>query len=467
MFDTQKIDSFFSGEKNLLDEEEKIYTTRRTKVVRFFKLFLPCLTALLLGIGVVLFDFDTNGDAAFVLADEERIYFEKFRMKNTVFEITEKDNQLSTLKAEMVEETEPGKKLYDLQEPRARTFDKGKTITLRAQKGKFDQNKKLLNLYTDVVGNYNKQMEVKTNSATYSFATEAGYGNDKVVGDGEKGHFEADKFTFDKKKGIITLIQNVLLKNDKAELRSPTKATLFFNDKKFVALKATIKKGTDILKGDTVTAHFKDMRGFEVTKAFAEGHTEIVSDGKKAFADKGEYDAASGLIKLFNNVKIVDTNGYTATADYGVFDNKKQLFTLQKNVKVKDDSGYTAIAKTGFYDLKKKTFTLQDDVRIDKGDNVITAPKAIYFQSKGEFRFYDDVKVTQDGGTATAKSGVYFIKKNIAELEKDVVITKDGNVVRGDKAISDFNTSKSRLIAKKGGRISGKLIESTLKDKDD
>ncbi len=77
------------------------------------------------------------------------------------------------------------------------------------------------------------------------------------------------------------------------------------------------------------------------------------------------------------------------------------------------------------------------------------------------------VKVTQDGNTATALSGVYFIKKNIAELEHNVVITKDGNVVRGDKAISDFNTSKSRLVAKKGGRISGKLIESTLKDKKD
>ena len=56
MFDTKKIDSFFSGEKNLLEEEEKIYISRRTKVVRFFKLFLPCLTALLLGLGVVLFD---------------------------------------------------------------------------------------------------------------------------------------------------------------------------------------------------------------------------------------------------------------------------------------------------------------------------------------------------------------------------------------------------------------------------
>ncbi|MBO5441420.1 MAG: hypothetical protein J6A09_02500 [Alphaproteobacteria bacterium] len=85
MFETQKIDSFFSGEKNLLDEEEKIYISRRMKVVRFFKLFLPCLTALLLGMGIVLFDFDATSDSPLPLAEDEKLYFEKFRMKNTVF----------------------------------------------------------------------------------------------------------------------------------------------------------------------------------------------------------------------------------------------------------------------------------------------------------------------------------------------------------------------------------------------
>ena len=95
MFETQKIDSFFSGEKNLLDEEEKIFISRRTRVVRFLKLFLPCLTALLLGVGVVLFDFETNNDTTIALADDEKIYFEKFRMKNTVFEITEKTTSLA------------------------------------------------------------------------------------------------------------------------------------------------------------------------------------------------------------------------------------------------------------------------------------------------------------------------------------------------------------------------------------
>ena len=467
MFETQKIDSFFSGEKNLLDEEEEVYISKRTKVVRFLKLFLPCLTALLLGVGVALFDFDTNSDTTLALADEEKVYFEKFRMKNTVFEITEKDNQLSTLRADVVEEIEPGKKLYNLTNPSAKTLDKGKTITLTAQFGTYNQKQQILKLNKDVVTNYNKEMEAHTNSATYDFAKEYGFGNEKIIGDGERGHFEADKFTFDKKKGIGTLIKNVVIRSKDFELKSPDKATLFLNDNKFISTNATVKKGKDTLKGDTVTAFFKDTKSFDIDKAYSKGHTEIYSDGKKAFADRGEYQASTGLVKLFDNVKIVDSNGYTATADFGLYNSKKKIFTLEKNVKVKDKNGYTAVAESGVYDLNKKTFTLEKNVKIDKGTNVITAPKAIYFQSKDEFRFYDDVKVTQADNTATANSGVYFVKKNVAELEGNVVITKNGNMVKGDKAISDFTTSKSRLIAKNGGRISGKLIESTLKEKKD
>lgn len=467
MFETQKIDIFFSGEKNLLEEEERVYISRRSKIVRFLKLFLPCLTALLLGVGVALFDFDTNADSPLPLAEDEKIYFEQFRMKNTVFEITEKDNKLSTLRADIVEEIEPGKKLYNLVSPKAKTLDKGKLITLVADKGTYNQNKQILQLNHNVVANYNKQMEAYTNSATYNFATEYGFGNEKIWGKGEKGSFEASKFTFDKKKGIITLIKNVKMTGDDLKLVSPDKATLFLSQNKFVSTNATITKGKDILKGDTITAFFKDTKNFDIEKAYSQGHTEILSDGKKAYADKGEYYASTGLVKLFDNVKIIDQNGYTATADFGTYDSAKKLFSLHDNVVVKDKNGYTAVADNGVYDLVKKTFTLEDNVKIDKGSNTITAPKAVYFQSKDEFRFYDNVKVTQEGNTATAQSGVYFVKKNLAELNGNVVITKDGNMVRGDKAISDFTTSRSKLIAKNGGRISGKLIESTLKEKKD
>ena len=140
MFETKKIDTFFSGEKNLLDEEERSFISRRMKVVRFFKLFLPCLTALLLGLGVILFDFDSALDSVLPLAEEEKIYFEKFRMKNTVFEITEKDNQLSILKASIVEEREPNSKIYNLTDPEAQTTEKDKLISIRSDKGVYNQS---------------------------------------------------------------------------------------------------------------------------------------------------------------------------------------------------------------------------------------------------------------------------------------------------------------------------------------
>ena len=429
MFETHKIDAFFSGEQNLLDKQETIYTTRRMKIVRFFRLFLPCLTALLLGLGVVLFDFETNNDSTLALADKDKVYFEKFHIKNTVFEITDLDNKFSVLKASTIDEVSAGKKLYDLAKPQATTTDKEKTITLNAQKGQYNQNTQELTLNTDVVANYNRQMEIKTNSGTYNFAKEFGYGNEKIIGNGNKGYFEANRFTFDKKKGEVTLIENVFLKSGDMKLNSPVKAILFTDKNKFISNNATVVKNNDTLYGDVVEVHFKDTKNFEIEKAYSKGNTKIISSGKTAFADRGEYIANDETIKLYDNVKIVDNSGYVATSDYGIYDSTKQTFTLEKNVKVSKDN------------------------------NIVTAPKATYFQNKNEFRFYDDVKVSQDGSVATAKSGVYYIKKNIAELEGDVVITKEGNVVRGDKAISDFNTSKSRLVAKKGGRISGKLIE--------
>ncbi len=463
MFETKKIDSFFSGEKNLLDEEEKIYISRRTKVVRFFKLFLPCLTALLLGLGVILFDFGSNPDSTVALAEEEKVYFEKFRMNNTVFEITEKDNRLSKLLADVVEETKPNTKIYTLTNPRAQTYDKDKVITLEAQKGEYIQDTQILKLRSQVIADYNKEMKIRTNSVTYDFSKDFGRGREEVVGQGELGYFKSDKFTFDKAKGIATLIGHVYMKKDDKELTSPDKAVMFLNDNKFITTNAIIKRGKDTLKGDNITVFFKDTKHFDISEAYSKGHTEIYTSGKSAYADECKYNALNDTVRLFGHVKIVDPSGYTAIGDEGFFDNQKKVFTLKNNVLVQDKSGYKATARIGTYDLNKKTFTLDKDVVIVKDSSTIKAPRAIYFQTKDEFRLYDGVKISQEDGTVTAKSGVYFIKKNLAELEHNVVITKKGNQVRGDKAISDFTTSKSRLVAKSGGRIYGKLIEGTFK----
>jgi len=437
LFETNKIDSFFSDEKNPFEEEELIFVTKRTKVVRFFKLFLPCLTALLLGLGVVLFDFDNTNESSILLAEEEKVYFEKFQMNNPVFEVTEKNNRFSIIKANKVEETSAGRKIYDLTAPDAVMYDKDKVITLISKMGTYNQDKTILDLKSDVIGDYNKQMKINTNSATYNFSEEKGFGKEPISGTSEKGMFKANSFNYNKKEGTFTLIGDVLLDNNDITLNTPNKAILYMNDNKFEAFDATTTKGKDILKADELVAYFKDMKSFEIVKATTQGNTTIYTNDKKAYSDRGEYEADTGLIKLFDNVKIIDKNGYIATADNGVYDSKKEQFILTDNVKIIKDS------------------------------SKILTPKAVYFQNKEEFHFYDDVKVIQDDGTATANNGVYYVKKNVAELNGNVNIVKDGNIVRGDKAISDFNTSKSRLIAKNGGRISGKLIEGTLNKKKD
>ena len=407
MFDTRKIDSFFSGEKNLFDEKEKSFISRRTRVVRFFKLFLPCLTAMLFAIGVALFDFSNSSDTGLVVDSEERIYFEKFRIKNTVFEITEKDNQISIIKADTVEETIAGSKIYNLTNPDAQSINDETIITLISKNGSYNQNTRILELSEDVVANYNKEMTVKTAKVSYNFHTMEGYGNNKIVGTGNKGNFSANRFSFNKKQNTITLINDVLLSSNDIEVTTPKKATLYANDNKFIAEDAVVKKGKEKLKGDLLTVFFKDTKNFEIEKAFSNGNPEVYSNGERAYADEVQYLPSSSIINLNGNVKIV------------------------------------------------------------KGNSIATANKAVYNQTKEEFYLYDNVKIQQQGTTASADKGVYFVKKNVAELEKNVVINKDGNMVKGDKAISDFNTSKSRLIAKNGGRISGKLIESKLDKKED
>ncbi|MBR5598809.1 MAG: LPS export ABC transporter periplasmic protein LptC [Alphaproteobacteria bacterium] len=462
MFETHKIDIFFSGDKNLFDKDEEIFICNRTKVVRFFKLFLPCLTVMLLGIGVVLFSFETT-QSNLSVAKEEKIYFEKFKIKNTLFEITEKDNRLSILRASVVEEKEVGTKTYDLENPYAKIIDsKDKEITLKAKNGSYNKNKEELFLEGDVVSVYDNKMQIDTNSATYNFKTETGFGNEKIIGKGKNESFSSNSFNFDKKNNILTLRGNVNINSNNLSLTTPNKATLFVNDNKLIATKALAKQDKNTLYGDNLTVFFKDTKNFEIQKAISEGNTEIHFGNKTAFADKGEYFADKKVAYLYNNVKIKDSNDYSATAKKGIYDLSKNDFILENEVQIKKET-YNAFTNKAIFHQSIGELHFLGNIKIVNGENNAFTDKAIYYQNKDEFHFFGNVRIRQKETVATANKGIYYVKKNIVELVDNVVITRNGNIVRGDKAISDFNTSKSKLIAQKGRRISGKLIESKLK----
>ena len=461
MFETHKIDTFFTGDKNLFDKDEEIFISRRTKVVRFLKLFLPCLTATLLGVGVALFNFDTTQPTLSVDKDDN-FYFEKFRMKNTVFEVTDEDNQFSILKAKTVEENKPGSKIYELEKPDAKTIDGDKTITLKANNGVYNQNNEELFLEGDVESLYDEQMLIKTNSANYNFKTEKGSGKEKITGEGENKNFSAIGFSFDKKNNILTLNKDVYLKSDNLSLTTPKQATLYINKNMFIANDAVVKKDNDSLEGNELKVFFKDTKNFEILKAFSKGNTKIKTNKKTATADRGEYFADKNIANLYDNVRVRDDSGYDARAKKGTYYLTKNNFVLDDDVKIVKGANTAYTDKAIFYQDKKE-FHFLGNIKIINGKNVAYTDKAIYYQNKDEFHFFGNVKINQQDTTATSKKGIYFVKKNIVELIDNVIIEKNGNMVRGDKAISDFNTSKSKLIAKKGGRISGKLIESKLK----
>ena len=106
MFDSKKIDSYFSGEKNLRKEDNS-YLGRRAKIMRWVKLLLPSLAALLTGLLIVIPSLQNNiDDLAQDITRPRKGELEKLHMENTVFYITDADNKVNNFTADNIDETE-------------------------------------------------------------------------------------------------------------------------------------------------------------------------------------------------------------------------------------------------------------------------------------------------------------------------------------------------------------------------
>ena len=117
MFDSHKIDAYFNGEKDLRPAAETMLT-RRAKIMRWIKLALPSLAALLIGLLIVLPGLQTDDDRFELdVTRPKKGELEKLHMENTVFYITDADNQVNNFNADKIDETEPGSKLIKLINP--------------------------------------------------------------------------------------------------------------------------------------------------------------------------------------------------------------------------------------------------------------------------------------------------------------------------------------------------------------
>ena len=204
MLDSHKIDAYFNGEKDLRPAAETMWT-RRAKIMRWIKLALPSLAALLIGLLIVLPGLQTDDDRFELdVTRPKKGELEKLHMENTVFYITDADNQVNNFNADKIDETEPGSKLIKLINPQGIIPGDGQDwVNIEAPVGYFNQNTNILQLLEDVELFHSSGMTGNSTEMFFDFNQSKAYGGKPVTVDSENGHIEAEGFEYYNKKNLI------------------------------------------------------------------------------------------------------------------------------------------------------------------------------------------------------------------------------------------------------------------------
>lgn len=204
MFDHEKLDSYFSGD-NISSSHKRPDFTRHTRIIRMTKLLLPSIAALLIGL-LILFPTlkKTNDEFAIDITYPKKGELEKLHIENTVFYITDKDNQVNNFTAQNVDETEPGSKLIKLTEPDGVLPSKNNTwINIKSPTGFYNQETNILNLTDNVDLFYSDGMTAETLKMTFDFKNRKGWGNDPVTANGVFGNLKSQGFEFYTQDGLL------------------------------------------------------------------------------------------------------------------------------------------------------------------------------------------------------------------------------------------------------------------------
>jgi len=205
VFDSQKIDAYFNGEKNLRTQTETALT-RRAQIMRWIKLALPSLAALLIGLLIIIPHLQ-NEDSRFDMdiTRPKKGELEKLHMEQTVFYITDADNKVNNFNADNIDETEPGSKILKLTNPQGIIPGSNQTwINIQAPAGYFNQETNILQLIENVEMFYSDGLTANSTEMFFDFKRSKAYGVKPVTVDGETSHIEAEGFEYDNKQNLLT-----------------------------------------------------------------------------------------------------------------------------------------------------------------------------------------------------------------------------------------------------------------------
>ena len=204
MFDTQKIDAYFNGEKDFTPTKENPLT-RRAKMMRWIKIALPSIAALLIGLLIVMPGLQTESERlALDITRPKKGELEKLHMEKTSFYITDAENKVNNFNADNIDETSPGSKILKLKNPNGILPNPDNTwVNIQSPSGYYDQNKSLLRLLDGVELFYSNGATATSEEMFFDFKQSKAYSVKPTTVDDESGHIEAQGFEYYQDKDLL------------------------------------------------------------------------------------------------------------------------------------------------------------------------------------------------------------------------------------------------------------------------
>ncbi len=339
--DLKQIDTFFSKER-AFDSKRTTPLNKRNRILRFVKLVMPSIAALLIAMILV---FPTlkkeNALSQYDLTAPKKGELEKLHVENTFFSTTDADGKISSFTADLMDETKPGSQIIQITNPKGKipinTNDE--FVDLQSKTGFYHQNDNVIVLQTDVEAVYNKQTTVQTDKAEYDFKKAYGKGNAPVYAFGSWGKLWSEGFAYDKNKDILYLNGKTKIVRENNELNATKQVIYYQNDNKIVAIgNVKLEQEVQTLYADKAVVYLTDSKKPELAKIEAFGNVEVYAEDAIAQGDKGLYLPHENRLELEDNVSI-KKDGHIIYGDRAISDTKTKISRMISNRQNKRVSG--------------------------------------------------------------------------------------------------------------------------------
>ena len=478
MIDADKLDSYFENNRTFGFERSDV-RRHTTDWRRLFKILLPCLAAGLLGLVIIIPNIRKNVDLSDNITLPRKNEMEKLHIEQTVFNTVDSKNRVNKIVADSVDEVDAGSQVYEIMHPKAvLPTDRGQTV-ITSQKGYFNQNKNILELETEVKAVIDDDTEVTTSKATYDFNSEKGWGKEHVKAVGNWGNMLAEGFSYDKSAQILVLKGNNSINTSGGVLVAEKETRIYQQKNKSVSVgNAVITQDDNKLYAEEVVGWFTQSSKKELERAEAYRNVRMITPKEIITGGEAYYDAKTGKIDIYgagrqrsiagkyvniiqgqNKLRALTVTAYVSTD--GRRELQKAVAIGDVLIKTPDES---IAGARGVYEVKTGKITVWGGKRpvvIKKEENVLYAQKVEAFLEGGRNLKYavatGEVEIVTPKGSAWGERGIYSPTENKIELFENVRLEQNGNFIAGAHAITDLETSVSRISGDEttGGRIRG------------